>query len=206
LRYRIERGKFWAWVVASLLVGALVGGLIGYSLATASTRSQIAKVQQQLAAQVATDAEALKVRLQSAEASITALTQLNSQLTSEQAGAAAGSTAADSGSDTASSTPLAVLSRSITPSTVTTDGAITMTAKVTGQPDAVHMRVLGPGSTATYRTYSLSRVSTSATTETWQRKVEAPSKPGTYHYYAIAAKGSLSVTKAGAAPSRLTVK
>ncbi len=204
-RYSIEVRKFWAWVVLSIIAGALIGAGLSYLLG-GGTRAQVSSLQAQLAAEkaAASGSAAIQAQLRSAEASITSLTAQRSQLASEVAATRPKSTT--SSTRPTSSVPVAVTARSIAPSTVTTSGSITMTAVVTGHPDTVQMRILGPDSTSTYRTYTLSRVSTSGGTETWRNTAPAPTRAGTYHYFAIATTGSTSVTKVGASPSVLTVK
>jgi hypothetical protein len=205
MRYSIEGRVFWTWVAACIIVGALVGAGVLYLLET-GTRAQVSSLEGQLATQkaAASGSAAIQAQLQSAEASVTALTTRNSQLTSEVEAARASRTKSSSGAT--SSVTVTVVSRSISPSTVTTSASLTMTAVVTGHPDTVQMRILGPGSTSTYRTYTLKYVSTSGTRETWRTTAPAPRKAGTYHYYAVATTGSKSVTKVGASPSVLTVK
>jgi hypothetical protein len=206
MRYRIDVWKFWTWVGVSVAFGVLVG--LGFSyVAGTGTRTQISELSSELTTAKAESAKAaqLQAQLASAEASVTTLTAQNSRLVSGQAAGTGGAGSAVSESSETSAT-LAVLSRVISPSTVSTSGSITMTVKVQGHPDSVKMRLMGPDSTSTYRTYTLTRASQTDTGETWRLKVEAPSEPGVYRYYATAAKGSTSVTKVGASPSKLTVE
>jgi hypothetical protein len=156
------------------------------------------------ASAAASGSASVQSQLASAEASVTALTDQNAQLT---ASLDAANKKIASGKSTGSSTStatIAVTSRVVTPSSVSTSGAITMTAKVTGHPARVTMRVYNT-SKGFDQTYSLHRVSTSGNTETWRAAVKAPSKTGTYHYYATAIKGSVRKTMTGASPRSFTV-
>lgn len=205
---RIDRGKFWGWVVVSLLVGLGIG-LVIMMVRTGSLSSQITVLQHQLSAATTAgagtaDAAALQDQLASAEASITALTQQNAQLTSDLSAAQAQGSSQDSGSSTTTET-IAVVSRNVSPSTVATSGSITLTVKVTGGPSKVTMRIY-TSSKSFDKTYALKKKSTSSSgTETWTLKLKAPVKVGTYHYYATAILGSTRVTLPGATPKTFTV-
>jgi len=199
---RIPKTKFWAWVVSSLVVGILVGAVAAYVIIEGSHKQQISELQKQLqnqATQAASAASAIKSQLNSAEASLTALVAQNESLKSQSS---ASSQAQSSG--TTQTVSVAVISRAVTPSTVATGDAITMTARVQGHPDRVTMRIYS--SAVGYdETFVLKRVSHSGTTETWRSSTTAPKKTGTYHYYATATVGDKSVTKAGATPGALKV-
>lgn len=207
---RIESNKFWGWVVVSLLVGLGIGLLI-MVVRTGSLSDQIRILRNQVAAATtnATASPGVQSQLASDEASITALTSQNAQLTSDLAAANAQiSSLQGSGSTTTSTTAptIAVTSRTVTPSTVATSGTITMTAKITGGPAKVTMRVYN--SSKSYdKTFTLKKVSGSASgTETWRATASAPTKVGTYSYFATATLGSQSVTKVGASPSTFKVQ
>jgi hypothetical protein len=203
---RIDRGKFWGWVVVSLLVGLGIG-LVIMMVRTGSLSSQITVLQHQLASATTgtgtADAAALQDQLASAEASITALTQQNAQLTSDLS-AAQNSSSQGSGTATNTAPTIAVVSRNVSPSTVATSGSITLTVKVTGGPSKVTMRIY-TSSKSFDKTYTLKKKSTSGDTETWTLKIAAPVKAGTYHYYATAILGSTRVTLPGATPKTFTV-
>ncbi len=205
MRYSIEKTRFWVLIGASVLIGALVGGGLAY-LMDSGTRAQVASLEKQVAAEkaAATNAAALSNQVQSLEASVTSLTAANSQLTSDLAAAKSSGTAATSANT--EKVAVTVVSRKISPSTVATSDQMTMTVVVTGHPDSVTMKVMGPDSNSTYKTYDLQQDSTSGDQETWKATADAPSKKGTYHYFATAKTGSESVTKAGASPSTLTVE
>ena len=207
---RIASGKFWAWVIVSLVVGLLVGLTIMF-VRTGSLSDKITVLEHQLATATQGSTEtlaAVQQRLASAEASVTALAQQNEQLSSDLAAATASGSGSGSGSTTttpSTATTLTVVSRTISPSTVATSGTMTMTAKVKGAPTTVVMRVYN-ASKSFDKTYTLKKVSTSGTTQTWRLKVAAPKTIGTYHYFATAKKGSVSVTMKGASPAVLKVQ
>jgi hypothetical protein len=199
---RMQESKFWGWVITSLVIG-LVVGLVGmYFFGQYATAKKIDAARTELSGQVAdatAKSSALETRLASSEASLAALTEANAQLTAELEAAKAGTQK----STTASST-LSVVSREIQPDSVAASGTITMTAKVKGAPTKVTMRVTAK-SGGFDQTYSLKKVSTSGTTETWRASYKAPSKKGDYRYYATAISGDTKVTMTGASPSTLTV-
>jgi uncharacterized membrane-anchored protein YhcB (DUF1043 family) len=206
---RIESNKFWGWVVVSLLVGLGIG-LVIMLVRTGSLNDQIRVLRNQVAAAStsATASADVQNQLASAEASLTALTDQNTQLTSDLASANAQITSLQGSSSSTSTTPTIVLtSRTVTPSTVATSGTITMTVKVTGGPSKVTMRIYNASKTYDH-TFTLKKVSGSSSgTETWRLTgVKAPTKTGTYSYYATAALGSQRVTKVGASPSSFKVK
>jgi len=203
---RIATAKFWGWVVVSLLVGLGIGLAI-MLVRTGAMSSQISVLQHQLSAAssgVTESVAAVQAQLASAEASITALTQENAALQAQVS-----STTDQSGTSTDESTTtaptLVITSRTVTPSTVATSGMITMTVKVTGQPTSVTMRVYN-ASKSYDKTFSLKKISTTDETDTWRLKVAAPTKAGTYHFYATAKSGSERVTMVGASPGTLKVK
>jgi hypothetical protein len=209
---RIESNKFWAWVVVSLLVGLGIG-LVIMLVRTGSLSDQIRVLRNQVAAAgtSSTASAGAQGQLASDEASITALTSQNAQLTSDLAAANAqiaslqGSGSTTTTTTTTTAPTIVLTSRTVTPSTVTTVGTITMTAKVTGGPTKVTMRVYN--SSKSYdKTFTLKKISTSGSTETWRATAKAPTKAGTYSYFAIATLGSQSVTKVGASPSTFKVK
>jgi uncharacterized membrane-anchored protein YhcB (DUF1043 family) len=205
---RIATNKFWAWVVVALLVGLGIGLLIMLAR-TGSLSDQIRVLRNQVAAAGTTSTASADVQSQLAsdEASITALTSQNAQLTSDLAAANVQIGSQGSGSTTTTTTAptITVTSRTITPSSVHTTGTITMTAKVTGGPSKVTMRVYN-SSKSFDKVYTLKKISGSSSgTETWRATASAPTKIGTYSYYATATLGSQSVTKVGASPSTFTV-
>lgn len=200
--YRITKNTFWAWVAVSFAIGLAIG-LAFYAFRAASVNKQVDAAKKAAATQVQQSqaaAATLQTQLSAAEASVTALTaQVNAKPAPTPA------TPSSSSSSNTSTATLTVVSRTISPSTVATDGSITMTAKVKGSPDRVTMRITGK-SVSFDQTYNLTKVSTSGSTQTWRRTVSAPSKKGTYAYYATAYKNGKSATMPGASPSTLTVK
>jgi len=204
---RIASGKFWAWVVVSLLVGLAIGLTI-MLVRTGSLGDKVTVLEHQLASASAGTTEtiaAIQTQLMSAEASVTALTQQNEQLSADLAAASSGSGSGSTSTATETVPALVVVSRTVTPSSVATSGAITMTAKVKGAPTTVVMRVYN-SSKSFDKTYTLKKVSTSGSTQTWRLKVHAPTIKGTFHYFATAKKGSVRVTMKGVSASSFTVK
>jgi flagellar hook assembly protein FlgD len=202
---RMQESKFWGWVVVSLVVG-LGAGLIGmYFFTQYSSAKKVEAARTELSGQIAdatTKSSALETRLASAEASLAALTEANAQLTTELEAAKANTRTS---STTTTSSALTVVSREIQPDSVTASHTVTMTAKVKGAPDKVTMRVTST-SGGFDQTYSLKKVSTSGSTETWRASYKAPAKKGEYRYYATATTGNTKVTMPGASPSTLTVR
>lgn len=201
---RMPRNKFWGWVVASLVVGLGLGlGIMLWNSSAATSR--IASLEARLSG-ASTDASAAvsaaEARAAAAEASVSSLTAQNEQLTADLA-AAGGSQQATSATE--SSATIAVTSRTVTPSSVGTTGTITMTAKVTGHPGSVTMRIY-TSSKNFDKTYTLKKISTSGDSETWRLAAKAPSTAGKYNYFATAIKGSERVTMAGASPKSFVVK
>ena len=200
---RIPKSKFWGWVFGSLAVGLVIGALVVLVMGRAQQTKQIDAVKQQMAEQASqakTAQDELSAKLASAETSVTTLTNQNEDLVAAQKKAAA-----DAASTSGSSDTLAVVSRSVSPKSVSTSDTITLTAKVSGAPDKVTMRILA--SSGSYdQTFTLKKSSTSSGVETWQRTVDAPTKKGTYRYYATATRGDNSVTMPNASPSTFTVE
>ncbi len=206
---RIATNKFWGWVVVSLLVGLVVGlGIMFWR--TGSLSSQITVLQHQVSSASGNASEtvaAVQDQLAAAETSLTALTDQNAQLTADLATANARIKTLEKSTTTSTSTTatIAVTSRTVTPGTVEASHTITMTAKVTGHPTSVTMRVYN--SSKSYdKTFTLKKISTSGDSETWRATAKAPATVGTYHWYATAIKGSKRVTMSGASPGTLKVK
>jgi hypothetical protein len=206
---RIPENKFWGWVIGSLVFG-LVIGLAIMLWRSAALGSEITVLQHKVdaATTASSGSTGLQAQLAAAEASITALTDQNTQLQTQLTAANSKSATQKSTTKSSSTTAtIAVTSRSVSPSTVATSGTITLTAKVTGSPTTVTMRVYFATSTKTFdKTYTLRRVSTSGGTQTWRLVVKAPTKVGTYHFYATATKGSVHKTMLGASPGTFKVK
>lgn len=201
--YRITKNAFWAWVAVAFGIGLAIG-LAFYALKAGSVNKQVDAAKKQAATQaeqLQTTVASLQTQLSSAEASVTSLT---SQINAQPAPAPTTSSSTSNSSSTTTET-LTVVSRTISPSTVATDGTITMTAKVKGSPDRVTMRVKAKSGSFD-QTYNLTKVSTSGSTQTWRRSVSAPSKKGSYSYYATAYKNGKSATMPGASPSTLVVR
>jgi hypothetical protein len=204
---RIDQNKFWGWVVVSLLVGLGIG--VGTMLLITSSRSDEVRT-------LNNRVGAVQAQLTSAEASLTALTDQNAQLTLdlETANAQIATLQGSSSSTDQTTTPtpsatvtIAVTSRTVTPSSVVASEnvTLTMTAKVTGAPTKVTMRIYN-ASKSYDKTFTLKKVSTSGKTQTWRATTKAPTAKGTYRYFATATKAGVSVTMKGASAGTLKVK
>jgi uncharacterized protein (UPF0333 family) len=195
---RIDRGKFWGWVIVAGLIGLLVGAGFTYLLG-GSEREQLALLQGRLAvASAAASATAdLQTQLQSAEASVTSLTSQNSHLASDLAAAQAASKSGSSSSSSSSTGTVSFISRDVQPNSITTSGTMTLVVKLNGHPSSVKMRVVGQSGLSFDQTYSLGHSSTSGTTQTWKATVHAPTKKGDYRFYATAYVGSHSFVMPG---------
>jgi hypothetical protein len=201
---KMPQNKFWGWVIASTLLGLAIGLVIMF-VSGASASNRIAALETQLAGASTDSSAALaaaEARAASAEASVAALSDQVTQLTADLAVAQAGGTTEPS---TPATPTITVKSRTITPGTVDASHTITLTAKVTGSPSKVTMRVYN-ASKSYDKTYTLHKVSTSGGTQTWRATAKAPATVGSYHYYATAIKGSVRVTMPGVSPSLLKVK
>jgi len=199
---RIDSNKFWGWVVVSLLVGLGIGLTIMF-VQGAGRASEINKLRSQLTSQseeASGTLADLQARLASAEASITDLTAKNSQLTSDLAAA---QSAAKTTSSTTSAGTLSFSSRSVSPNSVATGANLTLTVKIKGHATRVRMQILGTGYD---KLYYLTKVSTSGGVETWRRTVTAPTKKGTYRYYAGAFIGTKKFTMPGVSAWTFQVK
>jgi hypothetical protein len=200
---RIERGKFWGWVVVSLLVGLGVGFGTMF-LITASGSDQVRVLSNRISS--------LQGQLTSADASLTVLADRNAQMTLDLEAANAQIASLEAAAnETTTPTPeptitIAVTSRAISPSSVVASEnvTLTMTAKVTGSPTKVVMRIYNAAKTFDH-TYTLSKVSTSGDTQTWRATTKAPTVIGTYRYYATASKGDVKVTMKGVDAATLKV-
>jgi hypothetical protein len=205
---RIPKNKFWGWVSSSLAIGLVLGVGATYAVGRASTSGQIEELKSQLASQTAEAASKtadLQARLDSSSASLTSLSQQYAQLKSASEAASETAKSNKSSSDSSNDDKLEVLSRKVSPSTVATGDDITLTAKVQGNPDKVTVRVRGKDNDFD-ETYTLKKVSTSGSSQTWQKTVAAPKKTGKYTYYATAYRDDNSATMPNASPSTFVVE
>jgi hypothetical protein len=206
---RIPRNKFWGWVFTSLALGLILGTGAAYAVSRVSSAKQIDDLKKQLesqTAQAASSAASLQSRLDSADTSLTALSQQYTQLQQQNAADKAAAKSKSSASSTTTETvTLEVVSRTVSPSTVASGDLITLTAQVKGKPDSVNMRITSSAN-GVVLTYSLKKVSTSGSVQRWRRVVSAPKKKGTYRYYAIAHLGDKSATMPGASISTFKVE
>ena len=200
---RMQESKFWGWVIASLVIGLIAGTGVTYFLTQTASAKKVEAAKTELTGQLNdanSKATALQTRLASTEASIAALTETNAQLTAEVDKA---KTEVKASSTTTST--LVVVSREVQPDSVAASGTITMTAKVKGSPEKVTMRITAKSGSYD-ETFSLKKVSSSGSTQTWRASAKAPTKKGDYRYYATAISGDTKVTMEGTSPSTLTVK
>jgi len=202
---RMQESKFWGWVVVSLIIGLVVGLAAMYFFTQVATARKIEATRTELSSQIAdanAKVSALETRLASSEASMAATSEANVRLTAELETA---KTKAEKSSSSTTTSTLTVVSREIQPDSVAASGTITMTAKVKGSPDKVTVRITA-ASGSYDQTYALKKVSTSGSTQTWRATAKAPTKKGTYRYYATAISGDTKVTMPGTSPSTLTVR
>ncbi len=208
MRYmRMPENKFWAWVVASLLVGLAIG-LIIMLISGASTADKLRVLQNRLNATGTTSTVDQESQLASAEASITALTAQNVQLTSDLAAANATiATLQGTPTSTTTSATVSFIARTATPSSVSTTGTVTLTVRVKGHPTKVTVRVVSHTTGVAFdHTYTLKRIIKQATAERWEIKIAAPAHKGTYRYAATAYIGTQSFVMAGTSAYQFTVK
>ena len=199
---RIAKSKFWAWVGCSLAVGFFVGVGVMILVGNASATKQINVLKLQMTEQSnqsKATVDGLNAKLASSEASLTALNETYTKLLAQK------SAVATQTSTSSTDQALAVTARTVSPDTVNASDTITLTAKVTGSPDKVTMRVLAKSGSYD-QTFTLKKTSTSGKTETWKRTVNAPKTKGVYRYYATATKNGNSATMPGASPSTFTVE
>lgn len=202
---RIPKNKFWGWVIVSFAVGIALGaGLMALRQGALTRQITTLKTQVATASQDASaSAESLQKQLAESQVALADMTQKYNDLAaqSNQSNTTPGtSTSTDQASTTDTIT---VISRTISPSTVATGGAIAMVAKVKGPADKVTMRITGPNGYD--QTFALTKVASGAT-ETWKKTTSAPKKAGDYRYFATAYLGTTKVTMVGASPSQLKVK
>lgn len=194
---RIDRNKFWGWVVVSLLVGVLIGSTFMFFARSASS-GEVTQLKTQLesqSAEASNNIAAMQATQASLDASITALEASNAQLTADLAAA---KTTKASTTATATTTQVTFVSRSVSPSSASASSTITLTVKVKGHPDKVRMQIKGTGGISYDQTFYLTKVSTSSSgTETWRRTIHSPTKKGTYNYYAGAFKNGEKTTMGG---------
>jgi uncharacterized membrane-anchored protein YhcB (DUF1043 family) len=206
---RIPKNKFWGWVFSSLAVGLLLGGVAAWVVARTGSTKEVGDLKQQLAsqsAQAASQQQQLQARLDSSDASLTALSQQYDTLkATADAAKKATTTKTSTSSDSSNTAALEVLSRTVTPSTITSGDYITMTAKVSGSATKVTMRITSVSS-GDATTYSLKKSSTNGSNSTWTSSVRFRKPKGTYRYYATVYSKSDSATMPGAKVSSFKVE
>jgi uncharacterized membrane-anchored protein YhcB (DUF1043 family) len=200
---RISKSKFWGWVFSALGLGLVIGAVVMLVLGNGQQTRQINAVKQQMAQQASqakTAQDVLAAKLTSSEASLAVVTTKYDSLVAEQKKAADSQTTPSTSTDA-----LEVVSRTVSPKSVAASDTITLTAKVKGGPGQVTMRIIA-NSGSYDKTFTLKKSSTSDGVETWARSVNAPSKNGTYRYFATATGNGNSVTMSNASPSTFVVE
>lgn len=206
---RIEKNKFWGWVIVSVLIGLGIGLVIMFVQGAGRT-GEINKLRSELAAksdEASVTLGDLQAQLSSAEASVTDLEARNTQLTSDLTAAQVALEAAkksSSSQSTGATGTITFVSRSVTPSQVATGANIVLTVKLKGGADKVRMQISGTGYS---KLYYLTKVSTSSSgVETWKRTAHAPAVKGVYRYYAGAFIGTKKFTMTGTSAYSFEVK
>ncbi len=202
----MSRTSLWGFLVAAFLVGAALGlGILLWQRSMLLTDARA--LQRKLdSAESSVSAAGLKLQdaqaaLASSEASVTDLAARNTQLASDLSSATAALEAAK-----LVSSPVKVTERSVSPTSVEANKALTLTAKVQGRADKVQMKILGPSGGGYSKVYNLVRGTSSGGVDTWTRAVTAPSKAGTYRYFATAFVGTKAYEMPGTSAWTFAVK
>ncbi len=193
------RRAVWGYVLVAFVVGLLPGGAGAFLLWRTSTGTRAQLMSRN--AQLNSENQALLQRVNSAEASVSALTSKLDQLNAQVLGTRSVSSAS-TGTGTPSGPP-GIFERSVTPSEVSPGGKVTLTVKLKGHADVAKIRIAG-GSFD--KIYDLARESYDSDGEVWQNVIKAPSAGGTYRYYAIAYAGGRKYTMPGASGWSFVVK
>lgn len=200
----VSRGTFWGFLVLALVIGLVIGlGVMVWQ--RASLTSDIRALETKLAtAEASTTATAqqlqdLEARLASADASMTELTAQNAQLTADLA-------AAKTALAAATSSTVTITERAVSPTSVEASHTLALTVKVQGKADKVQMRIVGQSGITYSQTFNLTKSTTSGDIVTWKRSVTAPSKKGTYRYYATAYVGTKKYEMPGVSAWTFVVK
>ncbi len=171
------RRAMWVWVVLAFLVGLVPGAALLWLQQGSynAGRTQLMSRNAQLRAEV----QSLTVELHSSETSLSALA---AQLPAPTTSSAPTSTGGQP-------TGLPVITaRSVSSDPVSHGAKLTLTVKLTGHADKVHLRI-ATTSVSFDKTYFLARLSFDSAGETWGNTITAPPTAGTYRYYAIAYAG-----------------
>lgn len=168
----------WIWVLVAFVVGLLApaAGAVWLWRTDRSTRAALVSRN----AELNTENKALTTRLNSAEASVSALNTRVDSLQAQSSGTPATSIVGTAAG--APSGPPNIYERSVSPTEVAAGGKLTLTIRLTGHASLAKMRIVG-GSFD--KIYDLAREKYDSRGEVWQNVVKAP-PAGTYHFYAIA--------------------
>lgn len=201
--------RFWTWVAVVFIVGLLAGAGAVAVYARVSSGAQARELKHQLAVQSTQSGgqiSTLRSQLAARDATIAALSAQNATLKQQAQKGSSGSANSSSDQSSAGETEtLAWVSRSVSPESVAPTGTIRLTVKLKGSPDKVSMRVVGR-TNGFDETYNLKHVSTSGSTLTWRRTVDAPDRKGEYRFYATATIGSTHSTMPGVSAYTFRVK
>jgi hypothetical protein len=197
------RKALWIWVAAAFVVGLLPGGIAAWWVrqSSVSTRTQLMARN----ADLKSLNSALQDKVNSVEASMAALSaKIDQTQAAAQVTPAASASSGTSSSGTPSGAPN-ITERSVSPAQVSASGKLTLTVKLTGHADKVHMRIANSSGTFD-KTYYLARTGTDAKGETWTDTITAPSASGKYTYYGIAYAGTTKYPMAGVSGFTFQVK
>ncbi|HEY3318544.1 MAG TPA: hypothetical protein VGK50_08995 [Coriobacteriia bacterium] len=193
------RRAVWVWVLVAFVVGLLPGGGAAWFLWRTNRESRAQLISRNTALHA--ENQALQARLNATEASVSVLTRQLEQQNAQSSGTAVSSAGGSAG--TAPTGPPGIFERSVSPEQVAAGGQITLTIKLKGHAEIAKMRVVG-GSFD--KIYDLARESFDSTGEVWQKRIKAPSSPGTYRYYAIANAAGKKYTMPGVSGWSFVVK
>lgn len=185
----------WFWVIIAFIIGLAPGVAL-----FAWQRSSSLAVRQQLLTRNASlrqQNQALDTQRRSAEASVSVLAAKLETAQTPPPGIRpqTGTTVATG--------PVSVTSRSVTPAQASRGANLTLKIEVTGAPDKVDMRIVGPGFD---KTYYLAKASTQDGGQTWTKEIAAPSAAGTYRFYGLAFAAGKKYTMPGTVGFTFTVK
>ncbi|HEX9092424.1 MAG TPA: hypothetical protein VF902_00435 [Coriobacteriia bacterium] len=210
MQYRARRPNLWALLAIGFAVGIALGAVLllwqrfalNREIDALSARLESAEASATAASQLA---EGYDLRLASAEASMQALTTQNSELASDLVGTRASLETANKQIAEASST-VTITERSVSPTSVEASHSLVLQVKLQGKPDKVQMKIVGQSGVSYSKTFNLTKSTTSGNAQTWKRSVTAPPTPGTYRYYATAYVGTKSFEMPGVSAWTFEVK
>lgn len=176
------RKVVWVWVLVAFVVGLLPGaaGSVWLWRTNRSARATLLSRN----AQLNTENKALTTRVNSAEASVTALNTKIDSLQAQTSGAAATPIAGATGT-AAPAGPPSIYERSVSPTEAVAGKPLKLTVKLTGHASLAKMRIFG-GPAKFDKIYNLARESYDSKGEVWQVEIIAPASAGNYHCVGIA--------------------